>query len=78
MPNFKPLSQKKGEKSPENDILETRNDSIKSMSNTTKFELDLCYVKTNSCTEFQVNMWKDDEEKSGKQILAKGKVDQTQ
>ena len=31
-----------------------------------KLELDLYYVKTNSHTKFQVNIWKDDWEKFGK------------
>ena len=38
----------------------------------TKLEFDLYYVMTNSYTKFQVNISKDDREKSGKLNLAKG------
>ena len=36
-----------------------------------KLELDLCYVKTNSCTKFQVNISKDSREKSEKLNFSK-------
>ena len=38
----------------------------------TKLKVDLYCVKTNPYMKFYVNMSKDDKEKSGKQILAKG------
>ena len=57
---------KTGEESPENLIFAKGNISIKSRSNTTKLKLDLYYVKTNPYMKFQVNMSKDDKEKSGK------------
>ena len=43
------------------------------MSNVTKFEVDLHYVKTNSYMKFQINISKDDKEKSGKRNFSKGK-----
>ena len=63
---------KTGEKSPENGFFAKGNNSIKSRSNTTKFKLDLFYIKTYSDMKFQVNMSKDDKEKSGKQNFSKG------
>ena len=39
------------------------NNSYKSRSGVTKLELDLYYVKTNSNTNFQVNIWKNSREK---------------
>ena len=54
-------------KSAEKEILAKGNNSCKSRSNATKVELDLYYVKTNSYMKFQLNMSKDDKEKSGKQ-----------
>ena len=42
------------------------------MLNTTKLQLDLYYVKTNPYMKFQVNMSKDDTEKSGKRNFSKG------
>ena len=60
------------EESPENEILAKGNNSIKSRSNTTKLKLDLYYVKTNSYMKFQLNMSKDDKEKSGKRNFSKG------
>ena len=59
-------------KSQENEIFAKGNNSINSKSNTTKFELDLYYVKTNSYTKFQVNKSKDGKEKSGKRNFSKG------
>ena len=53
-------------KSPENEILAKGNNSCESRSNAAKVELDLYYVKTNSYMKFQLNMSKDDKEKSGK------------
>ena len=69
------LSQnyKTGEESPENKILAKGNSSIKSRSNTTKLKLDLYYVETNSYMKFQLNMSKDDKEKSEKRNFSKGK-----
>ena len=64
---------KTGEESPENEILAKGNNSIKSRSNMTKLKLDLYYViKTNSYMKFQLNMSKDDKEKSGKRNFSKG------
>ena len=54
------------EKSQENWILANGNNSCKSMSSVTKLELDMYYVKTNSYTNLQVNIWKDGREKSRK------------
>ena len=54
------------EKNIENLILAKGNNSRKSMSSVTKLNLDLYYVMSNSYTEFQVNISKDDREKSGK------------
>ena len=62
------------EKSPENEILAKGNYSCKSRSNKTKVELDLYYVKTNSYMKFQLNMSKDDNEKSGKRNFSKGQL----
>ena len=59
-------------KSLENEILGKGNNSCKSRSNAIKAELDLYYVKTNSYMKFQLNMSKDDKEKSGKQNFCKG------
>ena len=59
-------------KSKENEILAKSNNSCKSRSNATKVKLDLYYVKTKSYMKFQVNMSKDDKEKSGKRIFSKG------
>ena len=59
-------------KSPENEIFAKGNSSCKSKSNATKVELDLYYVKTNSYMKFQLNMLKDDKEKSGKGNFCKG------
>ena len=59
-------------KSPENKIWGKGNNSGKSRSNATKVELDLYYVKTNSYMKFQLNMSKDDKEKSGKWHFCKG------
>ena len=42
------------------------------MSSVTKRKLDLYYVKTNSYIKFQVNITKDDREKSGKLNFSKG------
>ena len=59
-------------KSQENEILARGNFSGESRSNPTKVKLDLYYVKTNSYMKFQVNMSKDDKEKSGKRNFSKG------
>ena len=59
-------------KSQENEIFAKGNNSCKSRSNATKVELDLYYVKTNSYMKFQLNMLKDDKEKSGKRKFCKG------
>ena len=48
------------------------NNLCKSRSNATKVELELYYVKTNSYMKFQLNMTKDDKEKSGKRNSSKG------
>ena len=37
-----------------------------------KLKLDLYYVNANSHTKFQVNIWKDFREKSGKLNFSKG------
>ena len=42
------------------------------MSNVTKRELDLYYVKTNSYTKFEVSISKDSREKFGKLNFSKG------
>ena len=47
-------------KSKENYILAKGYNSSRSMSNVTKVELDLYYVKTKSYTKFQVDISKDD------------------
>ena len=60
------------EKSLENLILAKDNNSYKSRSSVTKLELELYYVMTNSYTKFQVNIPKDDREKSGKPNFRKG------
>ena len=67
--NFKSICQKMTKKSPENESLAKGNNSCKSRSNVTKAELDLYYVKRNSYMKFQVNMSKDDKEKSGKRFF---------
>ena len=54
------------------EILAKGNNSCKRRSNATKVELDLYYVKTNSYMRFQLDMSKDDKEKSGKRIFCKG------
>ena len=54
------MCRKMTEKSPENENLAKGNNSCKSRSNVTKVKLDLCYVKTNPYTKFQVNISKDD------------------
>ena len=59
-------------KSPQNEILAKGNNSCKSRPNATKVELDLYYGKTNSYMKFQLNMSKDDKEKSGKRNFSKG------
>ena len=59
-------------KSPENKILAKGNNSCKSRSMATNVELDLYYFMTNSYMKFQVNMSKDDKEKSGKRNFCKG------
>ena len=64
--------RKSTKESPENEILAKGNNSCKSRSNATKVELDLYYVKTNSYMKFQLNMSKDDKEKSGKRNFSKG------
>ena len=64
---------KTGEESPENLIFAKGNNSCKRRSNTTKVELDLYYVKTNSHMKFQLKMSKDDKEKSRKRNFSKGK-----
>ena len=43
-------------KSQKNKILAKGNNSLQSMSNAAKVELDLYYVKTNSYMKFQLNM----------------------
>ena len=53
-------------KSLENEILAKGNNLCKSRSNATKVELDLYYIITNSYMKFQLNMSKDNKEKSGK------------
>ena len=72
IPNFKSIFQKTAEESPENEILAKGNNSYKSRSSVTKLELDLYYVKTKSYTKFQVNISKDNREKSGKLNFSKG------
>ena len=69
---FKSICRKMTKKSPENEILAKGNNSCKSRSSATKVELDLYYVNTNSYMKFQVNMSKDDKEKSGKRNFSKG------
>ena len=58
------MSQKVAEKNLENWILAKDNNSRKSWSSVTKLQLDLYHVMTNSYTKFQVNISKDDREKS--------------
>ena len=70
--NFKSICQKMTKKSPENDILAKGNNWCKSRSNAAKVELDLYYDKTNSYMKFQINMSKDDKEKSRKRHFCKG------
>ena len=60
-----------GEESPENYTFAKGNNSIKSRSNTTKLKLDLYYVKTNLYLKFQLNMSKDDKEKSRNRNFSK-------
>ena len=59
-------------KSSENEILAKGKNSCKCRSNATKVQLDLYYVETNSYIKFQLNMSKDDKEKSGKRNFSKG------
>ena len=66
------MCRKMTKKSPENEILAKGNNSCLSTSNAAKVELDLYYVKTNSYMKFQLNMSKDDKEKSGKRKFSKG------
>ena len=47
-------------------MLAKGNNSCKSKSSLTKLELDLYYGMTNSYTKLQVNISKDDTEKTGK------------
>ena len=63
---------KTGEESRENEIFAKGNNSIKIWSNTTKWQLDLYYVKTNPSMQFQVDMSKDDKEKCGKPNFSEG------
>ena len=70
--NLKSICQKMTKERPKNEILAKGNKSCKSGSNATKIELDLYYVSTNSYMNFQLNMWKDDKEKSGKGNFCKG------
>ena len=58
--------------SPENEILAKDNNPCKMKSNATKIKLYMYYVKTNSNTNFQVNITKDMREMSGKQNFYKG------
>ena len=58
-------------KSPGNEILAKGNNSCK-RSNATKVQFDLYYVETKSYIKFQLNMSKDDKEKSGKRNFSKG------
>ena len=62
------MSQKKTEKSGKLNFSAEGNNSrrITGMSSVTKLKLDLNDVMTNSYTKFQVNISKDDIEKSGK------------
>ena len=53
-------------KSQENEILAKGNYSCISESNTTKVELDLYYVKTNSYAKFREKITNDERVKSGK------------
>ena len=65
--NFKSISQRTIEKSPEKNILAKGNNSYKSRSSVTKRRLDLyCHEK------FQVEISEDGREKSGKQNFCKG------
>ena len=66
VPNFKSISQRTAEKSPENFILAKGNNSCKKRSSVRKLKLDLYYVTTHSYTKFQVNISKDWRENSGK------------
>ena len=70
--NFNSICRKMTKKSPENEILAKGNNSCKNRSKATKVTLDLYYVKTNSYMKFQLNMSKDDKEKSGKRNFSKG------
>ena len=74
IPNFKSISQKTGEKNPENKILAKGNNSCKSRSKSTKVDLDLYNVKTNSYSKFQVNITKKKLERKVRKnkIFAKG------
>ena len=64
--NFNWIAQKTAEKSPENWNWAKGNNSCKNRWSVTKLTLDLFYVITNSYTKFEVNISKDDREKSGK------------
>ena len=70
--DFKSISQKTAEKSPENLILAKGNNSCKRRSSVNKLKRDLYYVMTNSYTKFQVNISQDSREKSGKLNFSKG------
>ena len=72
IPNFKSISEKMLEKNQQNWVLTKDNNLCKSRSRSAKLELDLYYVKTNSYTKFQVNIWKDGRESPENWILAKG------
>ena len=41
---------------------------VKNGQNVTKLKLDLCYLKTNSYTKFQVNISKDDRENAENRV----------
>ena len=72
IPNFKSISQKTAEKSPENEILAKGNNSYKSMSSITTLKLNVYCVNTNAYTKFQVNISKDGRENPGKLNYSKG------
>ena len=64
--NFNLISEKAVEENPENYFIVKDNNSCKSRSSVTNLELNLYYVITNSYTKLQVNILKDNSEKSGK------------
>ena len=70
--NFKWISQKTAEKSPETQILANGNNSYKNVSGATKLEFVLYHVKANSYTKFKGNISKDCRENSGKLHFSKG------